>query len=710
MQELTLAQISFGPWPENAEDSWRDDVGYAFYGLMNSLVRQGQIYGDYTHGTVEGELRVFVSLPASDALELRHFSKYAVSYHAKLEKLLGQPMQVTLLSQGSKLTLDGAWKSSPWLALLGTRTDGKGVIATSSLEPVPSYTLPLDPDTQEQLYFWSRNQERHDGLWFDGTSLELACLKAMADPLSDLNRKAARLAHKVEQAVGKPVYTALFRYYALLGDQETQRPCPLCGVDWSVEGEIYPFRCPPCRLLGEIGPSEDENHWARVGTWEERLRRSKPELWRPASSRNLLGRLQRGRGDGYLELLKEAPPQAWALIEDCLRHDPRMDRQVESRSWYYGSLIQKTGMPTSRVWQVLKVVHEDDTLVLGVIGWLAAQGSTEAADVLAEQVRTGPCWEKAAHELAECSEEVAGPRLCCALRERFTNPESLSAAVEELWHLPSSLFSGLRDHESAEVQAALCRQKNELASFKASEAQADVACAEMSLRDLVAKAEDENACVRALANAAEKKVTPDDGAWLWKALDLEQKKRCRVVLAALWEIADETMLPELLSFADMIQDKPENRRFQHLLTALLLRLPSHQSLPLAREWIHHDSPFRQRVARDLLAAHADSSDLPLIRKLLAGGLQNQEQDHYLICDCLEACARFPNFGRIEEVEQAYSELRYDYGRMLAVKALMVLCPETFREDYAESCLLDSNEETRNLAASFLNLTNTQPLR
>jgi hypothetical protein len=77
MQELTLAQISFGPWPENAEHSWRDDVEHAFYGLMNSLVRQGQICGDYTHGIVEGELRVFVSLPATDALEPRSFSKYA---------------------------------------------------------------------------------------------------------------------------------------------------------------------------------------------------------------------------------------------------------------------------------------------------------------------------------------------------------------------------------------------------------------------------------------------------------------------------------------------------------------------------------------------------------------------------------------------------------------------------------------------------------
>lgn len=427
---------------------------------------------------------------------------------------------------------------------------------------------------------------------------------------------------------------------------------------------------------------------------------SEPESWRPASSRSLLGKLQRGLGDAYRQLLDEAPPRAWALIENCLRHDPRMDRQVESRSWYYGSLIQKTGMPTSRVWRVLDVVPEDDTMVIEVIGWLAAHGSEEAADVLEQQIQTGASWEKAAYELAESPEDIAGPRLCRALRQRFTQPEDLAAAVQECWHLPSSLFSGLRDHPSQEVQDALCRQENGLASFKASDAQVTLECAEMSLPELVDQADDAAANVRALTQAAESQVKPSDAPWLWQALDLAQSSRCRVIFAALQQIADETMLPNLLILADQIQETKDRRRFQPQLPHLFLRLPSQETLPLARVWIHDDSPLRQRIARSLLAAHADESDLPLLQKLLSKGLQNQDEELYLICDCLEACARFSNIGSISEVEQAYRELRYDYGRMLAVKALCQLCPQTFRDRYALDCCSDSNEETRKLTSSF----------
>ncbi len=316
-----------------------------------------------------------------------------------------------------------------------------------------------------------------------------------------------------------------------------------------------------------------------------------------------------------------------------------------------------------------------------------------------QQIQTAASWDKVAHELAESPEDIAGPRLCRALRQRFTQPEDLAAAIQEFWHLPSSLFSGLRDHPSQEVQAALCRQENGLASFQASDAKAAHECAEMSLPELVDQADDAAANVRALTQAAENQVKPHDAPWLWQALDLAQPSRCRVILAALQQIVDETMLPNLLPLADQIQETKDRVRFQPQLTRLFLRLPSRVTLPLARVWIHDDSPLRQRIAQSLLASHADESDLPLLRKLLAKGLQNQDEDAYLICDCLKACTRFPNIGVIDEVARAYTELRYDYGRKLAVKALSVLSPETFREQYAEDCLFDSNEEVRELAAS-----------
>ena len=95
---------------------------------------------------------------------------------------------------------------------------------------------------------------------------------ALTDPRSSLNARARALAAMVEKATGKPTYTHLFRHYALPGDTETTRPCPLCGSSWKVEGEVFHFRCEPCRLTSNLGPAsgqdEHEDALARIGTWQ----------------------------------------------------------------------------------------------------------------------------------------------------------------------------------------------------------------------------------------------------------------------------------------------------------------------------------------------------------------------------------------------------------------------------------------------------------
>ncbi len=59
------------------------------------------------------------------------------------------------------------------------------------------------------------------------------------------------------------------------------------------------------------------------------------DLAEPAT---LLGLLQRGRGAGYLAALTH-PEQGAAIIVHCISHDPRWDRQVEERAWFYASLV-----------------------------------------------------------------------------------------------------------------------------------------------------------------------------------------------------------------------------------------------------------------------------------------------------------------------------------------------------------------------------------
>jgi len=47
---------------------------------------------------------------------------------------------------------------------------------------------------------------------------------------------------------------------------------------------------------------------------------------------SLLGQLQCGRGAGFLRALQEDASVVRPLLLDCLLHDPRWDRQVETRA------------------------------------------------------------------------------------------------------------------------------------------------------------------------------------------------------------------------------------------------------------------------------------------------------------------------------------------------------------------------------------------
>jgi len=55
-----------------------------------------------------------------------------------------------------------------------------------------------------------------------------------------------------------------------------------------------------------------------------------------AAPDSLLGLLQRGRGQGYINALAAGRASAEAAIVECVTHDPRIAHQVESRDEYYG--------------------------------------------------------------------------------------------------------------------------------------------------------------------------------------------------------------------------------------------------------------------------------------------------------------------------------------------------------------------------------------
>jgi hypothetical protein len=130
-----------------------------------------------------------------------------------------------------------------------------------------------------------------------------------------------------------------------------------------------------------------------------------------------LGKLQRGRGAGWLEAM-ECPAEARQDVFACVLADPRWDRQVESRSAYYAALILALGGRLEAIDEHLRGLaaagadEADAWLPLGVLRELARRRDRGAARILDGLATDGPLHEQVRGSLAE----EAAPRRTAADR------------------------------------------------------------------------------------------------------------------------------------------------------------------------------------------------------------------------------------------------------------------------------------------------------
>jgi len=181
--------------------------------------------------------------------------------------VFGNEPSMIVLDQGDPKTGHGNWQEAPWLVIYGSSWECNPPVRDHGLRPIPTYLLPLDPRQCEDLSRWEDKNDNMFSVWVYSSCLENEAYRVLADPLSDLNVEARDLARVMEEATGKPVYTEIYRYYMLPGEMEFNRPCPICGSAWRVEGERVDYRCEPCRIICSLGDTEDEDELASIGTW-----------------------------------------------------------------------------------------------------------------------------------------------------------------------------------------------------------------------------------------------------------------------------------------------------------------------------------------------------------------------------------------------------------------------------------------------------------
>lgn len=126
-------------------------------------------------------------------------------------------------------------------------------------------------------------------------------------------------------------------------------------------------------------------------------------------------------------------------------------------------------------------------------------------------------------------------------------------------------------------------------------------------------------------------------------------------------------------------------------------LPPAISLPLVRQWLAKDDG-RSRVAAGVLAEHAEASDTSAVRRALSRAV-----DYYTICDLVTALGQLPDGGPFPELATVYVGSAYSYARMRAVTAMAATDP-SFGETWAEECLWDCEDVSREVGARYVPLT------
>ena len=412
-----------------------------------------------------------------------------------------------------------------------------------------------------------------------------------------------------------------------------------------------------------------------------------------APPESVLGQLQRGRGAGYRSALAMPKAQVWPMLVECITNDPRLDSQVEDRADYYANLVIETRMDLAPIKSHLQDNDDDDEnwgwntrLTVEVLDELTKRGSTETMDLLLEYLPWGTWWYRCIHTVIKHGNDTNRSRIAAALEKRFPNQETLASELNsaddggDSWKLLSTYGKRI-----AKVIESVPESATPLSTV----------VIPSSLSEMLDGANKQNRFI--FAKAAQAVVTESDVELLVGSVSTDNPSRSYVAIRALEKLAP----PDLFDWAvEEFQKSREYGLIRQSIIRLIKAMPADSTLPFAQSWIFATDTLYSGIAADLMELHATVEDIPLLQRAINLFLLDDEEYIYPLCNSLEALQRFPDFGRIPELEDVFERFRYSYGRRLAALAMATTSPDTFEFKYAIECLWDCDEGIRELGAKL----------
>ena len=429
--------------------------------------------------------------------------------------------------------------------------------------------------------------------------------------------------------------------------------------------------------------SSDDDYVARLGLSE------------PGTT---LGKLQRGRGAGWLECLELPREEAHHYLWQCIAVDPRLDQQVERRSEYYASLARLTDFDVNRLLPDELPPEEawrDQRLVPQVLVDLDRAGVEDAGSVLLAQIHPeDDMHENVLLEMYEASEGTIA-RLPAALVER-RNDEHLTGTVNR-WFDEFPWESWAEAHPRIEAALTEVKRRKALEQPRPSRTPPPMSA---PLNEIL----EYRWGWRKLPPRLVQRLTEDlrPGEYDQLLLACSERPEPALPFAILGTTNDPAGLAAATAITDEREPVPRDADTSYCARGgaayrYFRALGPEHTLPLARDWLGTTRP-RDGIAGKIFADHAEPADIPMVHAGLERAWRNREI--YEVCDLTNALRRFPEHGPFEVLREIFEGVEYSYARWRTAEVMAVSDP-TFGSTFARECLWDSDEGVQDAGIGFV---------
>ncbi|MCO7224189.1 DUF2310 family Zn-ribbon-containing protein [Pleionea sp. CnH1-48] len=261
---------------ENPGGADKKHLKEAVESFLYELVKNGQVWESQWVLAWEGDtLMGYIKTPAVEAVMPQHHSQSVTSLQREVEEIAEAPIKwVEIENHNSQ---DVEWHQEEYLYLFThCFDDSSPLCAGSNGKPIPLYSLELGSKLTHELVNWMTTYKTLDSLWLNSGPLEMDAYKQIAGIKSQFYKDTKTLQLQLEDALSKPVFYYLLRYWGR-SDNEFDRLCPSCGGQWLIDESIdtdlffkFNFKCDDCRLVAHIADSYDDERKARTGEYQQR--------------------------------------------------------------------------------------------------------------------------------------------------------------------------------------------------------------------------------------------------------------------------------------------------------------------------------------------------------------------------------------------------------------------------------------------------------